>query len=249
MRIRFAVAAAGLAAVVMLPVIASAQRDQRHNHPAEPSATVGFGVFPAEKLGPPPCIQENVPNGPVIGGPADPCAYKIHHLVPEEVTIRKGGEVTFHVHGGGHGMAIYKVSRNTTRDEVGQFLCPGDDPSTIGTPEAHDCNGTTANGTANANANHVIPDGRGDVVIVSGFGGPNHPNNRVWYEPGRFMSVGGNQFINGGTTAANGQLITYQFLKNGRYLIICINRSHFLNDWMFGFVNVVGRNNDVDDED
>jgi hypothetical protein len=39
---------------------------------------------------------------------------------------------------------------------------------------------------------------------------------------------------------SNGQLITYQFLKTGRYLVICMNRTHHLNDWMFGFVNVVG---------
>ena len=56
------------------------------------------------------------------------------------------------------------------------------------------------------------------------------------------MSAGGEQFLNGGTTVANGQLITYAFLKTGRYLVICMNRSHFLNDWMFGFVNVVGGN-------
>jgi hypothetical protein len=38
--------------------------------------------------------------------------------------------------------------------------------------------------------------------------------------------------------------ITYRFLKTGRYLVICMNRSHFLNDWMFGFVNVVGDGDD-----
>jgi hypothetical protein len=59
------------------------------------------------------------------------------------------------------------------------------------------------------------------------------------------MSAGGVQFLNGGTTAtgtgaAGGQLITYRFLKTGRYLVHCMNRVHFLNDWMFGFVNVVG---------
>jgi len=79
-------------------------------------------------------------------------------------------------------------------------------------------------------------------VIVSGDGGLNHPNNRVWYEPGRLMSAGGIQFLNGGTNADNGQLITYAFLKTGRYLVISMNRTHFLNDWMFGFVNVVGGN-------
>jgi len=30
------------------------------------------------------------------------------------------------------------------------------------------------------------------------------------------------------------------FLKTGRYLVLCMNRVHFLNDWMFGFVNVTG---------
>ena len=69
-----------------------------------------------------------------------------------------------------------------------------------------------------------------------------HPDNRVWSEPGRLMSAGGMQFLNGGTVPAgptsNGQLLTYRFLKTGRYLVLCMNRVHFLNDWMFGFVNV-----------
>ena len=102
---------------------------------------------------------------------------------------------------------------------------------------------------ANANAKHVIPDGKGDVVIVAEANVTNaHPDNRVWYEPGRLMSMGGHQFLNGGTIPAgptsNGQLVTYRFLKTGRYLVICMNRTHFLNDWMFGFVDVVGRHDD-----
>jgi len=241
MRIRFAVAATVWVAVVMLPVIASAQGDLTHDHAAVPNAAVDFGVFPTAPLGPVPCLQAGG-----IGGPNDPCSYKIHHLTPEEVTILKGGQVTFQIHGGGHGMAIYEVSKDTTRDEVGQFLCPGTDPSTIGDPDAHPCNGATSAGMANAAANHIVLDGHGDVVIVSGTGGVGvvHPNNRVWYEPGRLMSAGGHQFLPGDTvtpTALPGQLITYAFLKTGRYLVICINRSHFLNDWMFGFVNVTGQ--------
>ena len=39
-------------------------------------------------------------------------------LVPDETTIRKGGTVTFVVNGGGHGIAIYPVSKNTTRDDI-----------------------------------------------------------------------------------------------------------------------------------
>jgi hypothetical protein len=92
----------------------------------------------------------------------------------------------------------------------------------------------------NANAAHVVTDGHGDVVIVASPSATTlHPDNRVWYDPGRLMSAGGHQFLAGADNPA-GQLITYQFLKTGRYLVICMNRVHFLNDWMFGFVNVVG---------
>ena len=85
------------------------------------------------------------------------------------------------------------------------------------------------------------------IVADNVTGLPNvHPNSRVWYTPGRLMSAGGVQFMNGGTTptgtsSTGGQLVTYRFLKTGRYLVICANRTHFLNDWMFGFVNVVGQ--------
>ena len=177
-----------------------------------------------------------------LGGPTDPCWYKLHHLTPEEVTIEKGGQVTFQIHGGGHAMSILEVSKNTTRDDIGQLLCAGADPSTIADPTAHACNLS-----AQSNNQHIISDGKGDVVIVAAPNVTNaHPDNRVWSEPGRLMSAGGVQFLNGGTTdptgtsGAGGQLITYRFLKTGRYLVHCMNRVHFLNDWMFGFVNVSG---------
>jgi plastocyanin len=193
---------------------------------------VDFGVFPAAPLGPAPCLQAGA-----IGGPADPCSYKIHNLTPDEVTVQKGGEVTFHVHGGGHGFAIYEVSPNTTRDGIGQIICPGQDPRTIESPAAHACNLSLTN----ANARHIVTDGRDDVVLIAEANTTNtHPNNRVWSEAGRLMSAGAHQFINGGTSQANGQILTYRFLKTGRYLVLCINRVHFLNDWMFGFVDVVG---------
>ena len=213
-----------------------------HDHSAKDSLSaptlVDFGVLPTPNipLGPPPCLQSGA-----IGGAADPCAYKLHQLTPEEVTILKDGEVTFQIHGGGHAMAIYEVSKNTTRDDIGEFLCPGVDPTTVEDPSLHPCNLSPAN----ANAEHVIADGHGDIVIVAAPNITNaHPDNRVWYEPGRLMSAGGHQFLNGGTIAAgptsNGQLVTYRVLKTGRYLVICANRGHLLNDWMFGFVNVVG---------
>ena len=240
-------------AFLMMPIIGSAQKgghgdhDETHNQPAVTDAAVDFGVLPTAPLGPSPCAQAAA----AIGGPTDPCSYSIHHLTPEEVTIRKGGQVTFQIHGGGHAMAIYQVSKDTTRNELGQFLCAGTDPATIPTtiPLSHVCNGTTPAGVANAAAAHNIADGDGNVVIVVSRNVTNaHPDNRVWYEPGRLMSAGGQQFLNGGTIPAgatsNGQLITYRFLKTGRYLVICMNRSHSLNDWMFGFVNVVGDRDD-----
>jgi hypothetical protein len=227
------------AALVAIPATSWGQKElnSNHRHPSPPAtAAVDFGVLPIGPLGPLPCLQETG-----IGGPDDPCAYKLHVLTPEEVTIRKGGEVTFQIHGGGHGFAIYEVSRNTTRDELGQYLCRGEDPAGIADPAQHPCNLDPVN----ADARHRIKDGRGDVVILAR---PNltltHPDNRVWSPEHRLMSAGGRQFLNGGTIPAgptsNGQLITYQFLKSGRYLVICMNRVHFLNDWMFGFVNVKG---------
>jgi hypothetical protein len=233
------------AAFVAVQAVSLAQHSALlHRPPSPKDAEVGFGIFPVGPIDDSPvCLVTGA------GGPTDPCAYKIHKLVPEETTIRWGGEVTFHVHGGGHAIAIYGVSRKTTRADIGELLCasnPGVDPATIDDPLNHVCNGTTATGQANAAADHTIRDARGDVVIVSGPGGAAHPNNRVWYTPGRLMSAGGNQFLTGisapGATPVvgpdNGQLVTYRFLVPGRYLVICMNRSHFLNDWMFGFVNV-----------
>src|SRR5262245_26442272 len=135
--------------VAMLPLAAVAQHGK---HAAAPeTAAVDFGVLPLTPIGPPPCLQTGG-----IGGPADPCSYKLHHLTPEEVTIQQNGEVTFQVHGGGHGMAIYKVSKNTTRDRIGQYLCAGTDPETLADPNSHVCNLSAAN----ANAQHIIADGR-----------------------------------------------------------------------------------------
>lgn len=228
-------------AVAILGLVVWAEgQDPSHNHSAPANAAVDFGVLPTGPLGPLPCLQSGG-----IGGPADPCAYKLHHLTPEESTIAKNGQVTFQIHNGGHGLAIYEVSKDTTRDGIGQFLCPGVDPSTVSNPALLNCNLSAGN----ANAAHIISDGRGKVVIVEGPNVTNaFPDNRLWSEPGRLMSVGGQQFLNGGTipagTTSDGQLVTYRFLKTGRYLVICMNRTHSLNDWMFGFVNVIGGSDD-----
>jgi hypothetical protein len=221
----------------MLPIMVWAQHDNHGQHQAAPAdAAVDFGILPTAPLGPAPCLQSGA-----IGGPADPCAYKQHHLTPEEVTIARGGQVTFQIHNGGHGIIVYEVSKDTTRDQIGQFFCAGVDPERVANPALLNCN---LNAT-NANASHVIKDGDGDIVIVVAPNLTNaFPDNRVWSEPGRLMSAGGRQFLNGGTIPAgptsDGQLVSYRFLKPGRYLVSCMNRTHALNDWMFGFVNVVG---------
>src|SRR5215510_15865331 len=127
--LRLLLVVVAIAAMPMASFTQNGHRDLTHDQPADPNASVDFGVLPLAPLGPLPCLQSGA-----IGGPADPCAYKLHHLTPEETTILKGGQVTFQIHGGGHAMAIYEVSKDTTRDELGQFLCPGVDPSTIGDP-------------------------------------------------------------------------------------------------------------------
>src|SRR5205085_2811712 len=103
------------------------------------------------------------------------CSYLNHHLTPEEVTGVKGGEARFEAHGGGHAIAIYEVSKDTTRADIGQYLCVGFD-RTLG-PASHPCNLLAAN----ANAQHNILDGKGAVVIVAAS---NPPDAQVLSEPG-----------------------------------------------------------------
>jgi hypothetical protein len=232
-----------LALCVCLFVAVPAVAKQQHKHQKPPeSAAVDFGILPPA-TGP---IGGDTSGCPAagVGSPADPCSYSLHALIPNEVTIQKGGEVTFHVHGGGHGFAIYKVSKKTTRDDIGQQLCVGDDPATIPLPGAlHTCNNGLGLG-GNANAPRQVLDAKDDVVLVVPLNvapGTYPTTNRVWYEPGRLMSANAPAFLAGGTAAAPAsEILTYRFLKTGRYLVLCANRSHFFNDWMFGFVDVEG---------
>lgn len=219
-----------MAAMILRPAPCSARRP-----PLPTDVFVDVGVLPTAPLGSPPCLQSGA-----IGGPADPCAYKVHAFTPGEIAVAKGGQVTFQIHGGGHGLAIYKVHRKTTRDGIGQLLCAGVDPATAD-PAQLACNLSAAN----ANAAHTVTDGGKKLVLDVAANVTNaHPDNRVWFEPGRMMSAGGRQFLNGGTIPAgatsDGQLVTFRFPKGGRYLVVCTNRTHFLNDWEFGFVDVGG---------
>ncbi len=149
--------------------------------------------------------------------PLTPAGPRLHVLTPDEVSVQKGGEVTFQIHGGGHGFAIYEVSKNTTRSDIGPQLCAGDDPATIPLPGTlHTCNLSADN----ANAKHIVRDAKGDVVLVAEANPTRYvsPPTVCGRSRERFMSAGGQQFLNGGTIPAgatsNGQLLTYQFLED-----------------------------------
>ena len=169
--------------------------------------------------------------GPAHPQPATPGN---HVLVPNEVTILKGGTVTFQVNGGGHGVAIYTVSRHTTRADIEADLCPGG-------PGAPACTGPTANGP------FLITDDKGDLIVdIAAFQGIPFFD----YLQGRVLAATGGTavFLNGSTespvppatVAAPGVRLQHRFDKTGRFLVICMNRFHAVNDYMFGFVNVIG---------
>src|SRR5687768_7587479 len=83
--------------------------------------TMVIGANANQDLTDKPAVQEAVVN---FGAPHPQPAPPAHHvLVPNEVTILKGGTVTFVMNGLGHGVAIYPVSKNTTRAHIAQDLC------------------------------------------------------------------------------------------------------------------------------
>lgn len=147
-----------------------------------------------------------------------------HVLVPDEVTILKGGTVTFVMNGTGHGIAIYPVSKNTTRAHIEEDLCQGG-PGV--------CN--VLNQTAQQR--YLITDGGGRLIVDTG----SFPaQNRINSAPGEIFSAGDGLFLTGSTAAgAAGTQVRHRFAEDGRYLVVCTNRVHSINDWMFGFVNVV----------
>jgi plastocyanin len=228
------------------------------------------------------------PQPPQAGVPGTPDNSSTHFLLPDDVTVRKGGAVTFIVNGGGHAIAIHPVSKKTTRTDIAEDLCQGGlneadrrgrnavCNGTIITPNV-DVNGVPTTVTGTDNLNYTITDGKGDVIIVTGFNltatnsAPSMiiPNPRVddtvhthpllqtsgrspgdVLNPAAIATNPAGAFLTG--TAINavtgaqtpGNRIRVRFDGTGRYLVICMNRSHALNDHMFGFVNVVGEGDD-----
>jgi hypothetical protein len=198
-----------------------------------------------------------------------------HFLNPDDVTIRKGGTVTFVINNGGHGLAIYPVAKKTTREDIAEDLCQGPP----GTAESDRAARFTVCQAAQANLNYDITDAKGDLIIRTGTNVNNSnprvddPTNRLLGTSGRVRSCGLGEseptcdssalganpaggFLTGNVVAiptatppvaqAIGNRIMFQFNKTGRYLVICMNRAHSLNDHMFGFVNVVGGDSDDD---
>ena len=51
-------------------------------------------------------------------------------------------------------------------------------------------------------------------------------------------------FLTGTTATTTGTLLQFRFAKQGRYLAVCMNRNHYLANWMFGFISVVGGDDD-----
>jgi len=188
-----------LAATLAMPMAVSAE--QKDTAPS--SVTVQFG-------------QNQFPQDPA---PAN------HVLDPNEVTIAKGGTVTFEINGANHGVVIYPVSFDTTRASIEAGLCQ---------PDAATCN---PQGTATSNMEYFIMGGNGELIIDTQT---NPPSNRVDDPTDRLLYGGGPVYLTGRTAdGAPTTQVQYRFEKTGRYLVICMNRGHFINDRMFGFVNVV----------
>lgn len=168
-----------------------------------------------------PAVQDAVVD---FGAPHPQPASPGHHILsPEEVSIFKGGTVTFIMNGTGHGLAIYPVSKDTTRAHIAEDLCQGG-PAL--------CN-TTAQ---TARRQYLITDGKGRLIIDTGV----FPAQAVIdHMPGQLLSAGEGALLTGSTPTTAGTQVRHRFAEHGRYLVICINRVHSINDWMFGFVNVV----------
>jgi len=243
--------ALALAATLTVPAIGSSDdKDKDNKAPMEAVVQFAHLVSPA----------------PAAGSLAGTLT---HFLDPDDVTIGKGGIVTFVVNNGGHGIAIYPVDKKTTREDIAEDLCQGPP----GTAESDRAARFTVCGALEANLNYDITDAKGDLIIRTGPNVNNSnprvddPTNRLLGTSGAVRTCGPGEseptcdssvlaankaggFLTGNVlaiptatppvAAAIGNRIAFQFNKTGRYLVICMNRAHSLNDHMFGFVNVVG---------
>jgi len=225
------------------------------------------------------------PQPPGAGVPGSPDNVSTHFLFPSDVTVTKGGTVTFVVNGGGHGIAIHEVNKKTTREDIAAGLCDGNNHETGPGNEATDriarsavcnanvlttvqINGTPVTITVTNNLDYIVTDAKGNVIIDPGFNVVtptitfNNPRLDDPTSSPRLLATSGaspddpgppdgnptaiatnraGAFLTGTANPATvGNRIQVQFNRNGRFLVICMNRAHSINDHMFGFVNVVG---------
>ena len=172
-----------------------------------------------------------------------------HILAPDDVDVREGGTVTFVVNGGGHGIAIYPVSRDTTREDISADLCQGGEAVCNATAPTTD----PENPVGTQNLRYRIHDGRHRLIVDTDTGAHqprvDDPTRRLLSSSGTIPGapVTAGAFLVGTTPTATGNRIQYRFTQTGRFLVICQNRGHLLNDWMFGFVNVVREDGDHHD--
>src|SRR5215471_9248304 len=116
MQNRIVMSFAVLAVAGAVGISVRAQEGDRHKVTAVHDATVQFAMAQ--------------PQPPGAGVPGSPDNVSTHFLLPDEVTIVKGGTVTFVVNGGGHGLAIHEVNKKTTRADVAAGLCDGNNHET-----------------------------------------------------------------------------------------------------------------------
>jgi plastocyanin len=186
-----------------------------------------------------------------------------HLLDPDDVTIHKGGTVTFVVNGGGHGIAIHPVDRDTTRDDVARDLCQGGTNEADRLGRSAVCNNTIVVGaiTGTQNLAYQVTDADHRLIINVPQNVAN-ANPRVDDPDDRMLATSGAVAADANPAGAflvgtlpnpaappaftPGNRIQVRFEEKGRFLVICMNRGHALNDHMFGFVSVV---DDDDDDD
>jgi hypothetical protein len=183
-----------------------------------------------------------------------------------EVTILKNGTVTFRVNGGGHGVSVYRVDKHTTREDIigtaPDGLCPvrsGCLAPFINAP--HTLRDSDGEVVLEVGANPPVArmdDAERILVGTAALVADDLDKNGAAFDAGIFHQ-GTNcaerdtapncAALRPPTTPTNtarpiGEQIRVKFTKNGRYLVICMNRGHSINDHMFSFVNVVDDDDD-----
>ncbi len=233
------------------------------------------------------------PQPPQAGVPGSPDNASTHFLLPDDVTITKGGTVTFVVNGGGHGIAIHEVNKKTTRQDIADDLCQGPAGADEADRRARNavCNATIQNQVmvggatillnGTENLNYQITDAKDRLVAEPGFNinAANSGQTAVVVVNPRVDDTEHSSRLLATSGASPGEVSATRrrspatvpahswperrstrqrprqwrrpgsgsrcsSTRNGRYLVICMNRAHLLNDHMFGFVSV-----DDDDDD